>query len=303
MNGNKMDGNKMNEINASGNKTNVNISRAVKFIKTSFTACLAAAILSCAPAFAEEGSSSQMTPFDSDEVAINLEIGDMAAKSGDYDSAVSAYSRAYLLDNNNFAAVYNLAYTYQLKGALKEAVKYYKTAARIDGKRHEPYLNMGAIFLIESDPAGASAMFKKVLETSPDNIDANFNLAIIAIDAGEHKSALANLAAAAKQVKEKSGRGYFSIALKTALCHIALGEFDLAAKMLDFQSDDAAEEIERYYLTGCMLHRSGRAGEAAKAFDKAVELAKTPEMEGISKILDEKIAQFKATKKTGRISN
>ena len=280
-----------------------NVSVTVKFIKRTIAAGFAAALISCAPAFAEEGSSSQMTPFDSDEVGINLEIGDMASKSGDYDSAVSAYSRAYLLDNKNFAAVYNLAYTYQLKGALKEAVKYYKTAARIDGKRHEPYLNMGAIFLIEADPSGASEMFKKALEIAPDNIDANFNLAIIAIDGGDYKGALASLAAASKQVKGKSGRDYFSIALKTALCHIALGEFDLAAKKLDFQSDDATEEIERYYLTGCMLHNSGRDAEAAKAFGKAVELAKTPEMEGLSKVLGEKIAQFKATKKTGRISN
>ncbi|OGM05955.1 MAG: hypothetical protein A2008_11270 [Candidatus Wallbacteria bacterium GWC2_49_35] len=282
---------------------NENVSGTVKFIKRTIAAGFAVALFSCAPAFASGGSSSQMTPFDSDEVGINLEIGDMASKSGDYDSAVSAYSRAYLLDNKNFAAVYNLAYTYQLKGALKEAVKYYKTAARIDGKRHEPYINMGAIFLIEANPAGASEMFKKALEIAPDNIDANFNLAIIDIDKGDHKSALASLAAASKSVKEKSGRDYFSIALKTALCRIALGEFDMAAKALDFQSDDAAEEIERYYLTGCMLHKSGKTDEAAKAFHKAVELAKVPEMEGLSKVLDEKIAQFKATKKTGRISN
>lgn len=265
---------------------------------------VSAALIFCPfAASGEEGSSSKMTPFDSDEVAINLEIGDMASRSGDHDSAIAAYSRAYLLDNKCFEAVYNLAYSFQLKGLTKEAVKYYKTASRIDAKRHEPYLNLGAIYMTENDLKAASEMFKAVLERAPGNFDAPFNLAVISIDEGDHKEALARLDAAAKTLIAKSGREYNSVALKSALCRIALGEYDAAAKLLNFNSDDAVEEIEKFYLTGCMFHKAGRHGEAAKAFAKALELSNAPEMESLRKVVEEKIAAFKTAGKTGRISN
>jgi len=244
-----------------------------------------------------------MSPFDGDEVGINLEIGDMAVKAGDYDSAVSAYSRAYLLDNKNFAAVYNLAYTYQLKGALKEALKYYKAAARIDGKRHEPHLNSGAIYMIEKNYDAAAAMFKEALKIAPDNIDANYNLAVIDIERADYKNALLRFNKTLESISEKKGSGYYSIKLKAALCHIMLGESAAAGECLDFQSNNIIEEIEKYYLTGCMLHKSGKSGEAAKAFQNALTLAKTPGSESIAEILNEKISQFKVTKKAGRIAD
>ncbi|HOD40659.1 MAG TPA: tetratricopeptide repeat protein [Candidatus Wallbacteria bacterium] len=273
-----------------------------KKISSSIAACVMALALG-APLSAEEGGISKMVPFDSEEVAINLEIGDMASRSGDYDSAISAYSRAYLLDNKNFAAIYNLAYTYQMKGALKEALKYYKVSMRMDEKRFEPYLNSGAIYMIENRRDLASEMFKEALKIEPGNISAIFNLAIIDIDGADYKSALARLDGALNTPGEKTGRDYYGLMLKKALCHVALGELEAAAKCLNFQSDDSMEEIEKFYLTGCMLHKSGKTSEAAAAFQKAVGLAGTPETEGILKTLEEKIAQFKSTKKTGRISN
>lgn len=273
-----------------------------KKISSSIAACVMALALS-SPLAAEEGGISKMIPFDSEEVGINLEIGDMASRSGDYDSAISAYSRAYLLDNKNFAAIYNLAYTYQMKGALKEALKYYKVSMRLDEKRFEPYLNSGAIYMIEKKYDLASEMFKEALKIEPGNISAIFNLAIMDIDGANYKSALARLDGALNTPGEKTGRDYYGLMLKKALCHVALGELSAAAKCLNFQSDDSMEEIEKFYLTGCMLHKSGKPSEAAAAFQKAVELARTPETEGVLKTLEEKIAQFKSTKKTGRISN
>ncbi len=255
------------------------------------------------PLGAEESIGSRMSPFDSDEVGINLEVGDMAVKAGDYDSAVSAYSRAYLLDNKNFAAVYNLAYTYQLKGALKEALKYYKLSARIDGKRHEPYLNSGAIHMIEKNYESAAAMFKEAVRINPESIDANYNLAVIDMERVDYKSALGRLNETLKLISEKKGSDYYSIKLKSALCHIALGDNGAAAECLDFQSESNVEEIEKYYLTGCMLYKSGRPDKAAKAFNEALKLAKNPESESLVEILNEKIAQFKVTKKAGRIAD
>jgi tetratricopeptide (TPR) repeat protein len=274
-----------------------------KILSVLFLALFLMFLVFSRPLGAEESIGSQMSPFDADEVGINLEIGDMAVKAGDYDSAVSAYSRAYLLDNKNFAAVYNLAYTYQLKGALKEALKYYKASSRIDGKRYEPYLNSGAIYMIEKKYELAAAMLKEAVRINPENIDANYNLAVIDIDRADYKSALGRLNKMLESISEKKGSVYYSIKLKSALCHIALGETVEAAKCLDFQSNNNIEEIEKYYLTGCMLHKAGRSDEAAKAFQKSLTLAKTPESESLVEILNEKIAQFKVTKKAVKIAD
>lgn len=279
------------------------IIRKISISSVFYSAFFLMCLIFIQPLCAEESIGSQMTPFDADEVGINLEIGDMAVKAGDYDSAVSAYSRAYLLDNKNFTAVYNLAYTYQLKGASKEALKYYKVSARIDDKRYEPCLNSGAIYMIEKNYESAAAMFKEAVRINPENIDANYNLAVIDIDRSDYKSALGRLTKMLESISEKKGSDYYSIKLKSSLCYIALGETGAAAECLDFKSDISIEEIEKYYLTGCMFHKAGRSDEAAKAFQKALTLAKTSESESLIEILNEKIAQFKATKKAGRIAD
>lgn len=250
-----------------------------------------------------EEINSQLIPFDTDEIIINLEIGNQALKNGDYNLAISSYLRTLMLNTKCFEAAYNLAYVYQLKNDFKNAEKYFNIAISIDNKRYEPYLNLGVIFYLNKEYDKAIKIFKKVLEISPNNFDAKFNLAIIEIEKQNYNSAILILNDLLKfeNQNKSTSQNLFTIKLKLALCNILINNFNEALKYLDFNSNDTLEEIEKLYYLGCIYYKTNKLGQANEAFDNALNLAKNSSNLQITETLTEKINNFKKIGKVGRI--
>lgn len=266
--------------------------------KTIFAGILAASLGFGCPALAEEGATERLKPFDSSEVSINLEIGEMAMVAGNYDEAATAFTRAFTLEPRSYPAAYNLGYISQLKSKNDEAVRYYRQALRIRPESVDPLLNIGVIAMMDEKYDEALASFQKALSVDAKSQGARFNIAAVFIIKRNYAAAYQLLAALIKEGAGRENTGS-DIVLKFAQVCIELekyGEADPALKEL--KTAAVENEVEKHYLTGCSFFKQKRTADAEKAFELAASAAKGNE--SLSKLLAGKIEEFKKTGRTAK---
>jgi len=268
-----------------------------------FAGVMAASLCFGCAASAEEGVIEKLKPFDSSEVAINLEVGEMAMVAGNYDEAAAAFTRAFTLEPRSYPAAYNLGYISQLRSQNAEAVRYYRQALRIRPQSVDPLLNIGAIAMMEEKYDEAMTNFQKALAIDAKSQGARFNIAAAFMMKQKYADAYQLLSALMKEGagREKTGS---DIVLKFAQVCVELEKYAEADAVLKELKPAAGEaEIEKQYLTGCSFFKQKKNDDAEKAFALAVSAAK--DNESLSKLLSEKIDEFKKTGRTakpGRIS-
>jgi len=266
--------------------------------KAIFAVIIAASLSLGCEAFAEEGMIEKLKPFDSSEVAINLEVGEMAMVAGNYDEAASAFTRAFTLEPRSYAAAYNLGYISQLRSQNAEAVRYYRQALRIRPESVDPLLNIGVIAMMEEKYDEAMTNFQKALAIDAKSQGARFNIAAAHVMKQKFAEAYQLLSALIKEGagKEKMGS---DIVLKFAQVCVELEKYPEAdAALKDLKPDAVEAEIEKHYLTGCSFFKQKKSAESEKAFELAASAAK--DNESLSKLLAGKIAEFKKTGRTAK---
>ncbi len=276
--------------------SNGNINGILK--KAIFAGIIAASLGFGCAASAEEGATERLKPFDSSEVSINLEIGEMAMVAGNYDEAAAAFTRAFTLEPRSYPAAYNLGYISQLRSQNAEAVRYYRQALRIRPESADPLLNIGVIAMMEEKYDEALTNFQKALTIDSKSQGARFNIAAALMMKQKYAEAYQLLSALVKEGagREKTGS---DIVLKFAQVCIELEKYAEADAVLKELKPAAGEsEIEKQYLAGCSLFKQKKTDEAEKAFGLAAAAAK--DNESLSKLLGEKIAEFKKTGRTAK---
>lgn len=90
-------------------------------------------------------------------------------------------------------ALYNLAYSYDLKGEQDQAIATYQKALEASPNDKDLMFNMGRLYFMQENFENAIESFKKVLGIDPDDFDANYNIGNALIQSEKFEDALAYL--------------------------------------------------------------------------------------------------------------
>jgi len=248
-------------------------------------------ILSGGPAVsrAEEGMESRIVPYDSEEVTLNLAVGEEAMAAGDLEGALLAYSRAFMLDQKSYPAVYNLGYICQMRNKTDEAVRYFRLAAKLAPERGEPLLSLGSVLMLQKKNSEAAECFAGALKIDPSSADAKFDLAAAYVADRKFTHAYEILSSLVSN-GGKTSKADADAQLKFASVCIELEKFREAEALLS-KTEPVSDEgiIEKHYLKGVIFRKTGRTNDALKAFADARAAADKTGSPSLRALLDEKI--------------
>jgi type IV pilus assembly protein PilF len=108
---------------------------------------------------------------------IYISLGDYLQKNGQEDYAVSLYEKALEIDPSNLAALNNLGYYYREKNPLL-AEDYFRKALRVDPSYNAARNNLALLYHYLGNYRSSVEQFSILVETDPDNIQYNYDLAI-----------------------------------------------------------------------------------------------------------------------------
>lgn len=114
-------------------------------------------------------------------------IAEILQATEDFQGAVEAYRQVLALDPHRPTAWNMLGTTYHCLEKLAEAEASYRQAAVLDPDRPTILNNLGAVLHAQGDPQGAAAVFSSIIEKSPDNAEAHWNLALALLALGQYR--------------------------------------------------------------------------------------------------------------------
>ena len=96
-------------------------------------------------------------------------LGDMAIKSGDFESASRHFARALEISPEDEASAYNVGEIFFSNQKNDEAVKYFELAIKIKSTWSKPYYRLGLVYLNKGDYPKAIEYLNKFVEIDPQN--------------------------------------------------------------------------------------------------------------------------------------
>jgi len=210
-------------------------------------------------------------------------------KQGEYDLAVTEFSRALLVNPDFAMAYYNRAVAYSQKGQFNKAISDYNKAIEADPKFAEAFYNRGTIFTeqgqIELDPELAEAFYNrgninteqdqhdkalsdytKAIKMNPKFADAYYNRGSIYYGKGHYGLAISDYSKAI-EINPKNAMAYKNRGhayREKGLYKEAISDF---TKTIEINPDDGHAYNEKAWILATCSDPSYRDG------DKAVELA------------------------------
>jgi tetratricopeptide (TPR) repeat protein len=227
--------------------------------------------------------------------------GNAFSDSGEYRSAISAYSRGIEIDPENDEAFDNRGVAFGKLGELEEALQSFKTAARLNPMSISAHHNSGVVLSQMERYQDALEPFSRSVELQPRNTDAHDSVGSILFELGQYQAAVAAFQLAVQldsnnvDASNNLGQALYQIGekeeaiktLKKALIvqpnNIALlsnisstlAELDKFAEALTFivraiaVEPADAELLARYAV---ILSRSGDTNKATAQFKQALDL-------------------------------
>jgi tetratricopeptide (TPR) repeat protein len=132
----------------------------------------------------------------STSVKYRTAYGNVLMTKGDLNGAISEYEQALTLGGRAVPVLSNLGVVLRLAGKLERAVEIHKEAIEAAPNDPETLLNAALTFMQHLGASAALPLFKRLLEISPDSIDAHFHLASIEGIASSEQDFLCHLDAA-----------------------------------------------------------------------------------------------------------
>lgn len=117
-------------------------------------------------------------------------LGDLYRVNGDYAAADSIYRRAISLAPGSAGAHTGLARAYLDRGMIAEADSEIEIAQRLAPTDLNVLLAAGEYYRLVGRPDLAISAFQKILNGSPDNVDAHLKLGLVYLDIGRNRQAI-----------------------------------------------------------------------------------------------------------------
>jgi Flp pilus assembly protein TadD len=149
---------------------------------------------------------------------------------------------------------------------------------------------LGRAYDGSGDTANAVASFKRAIEINPEIFESYNNLGALYFKNGNYKLAQANFSSALR-LKPQATASRFNL----ALCYAREGLYSNAKTELEAVISAAPDDAEAFYELGLAYERMGQWDEAALAFSRGQQVAKSPQ-------LIEKLAESLTRLKTYRPS-
>jgi Tfp pilus assembly protein PilF len=141
---------------------------------------------------APSASASALTPVDT-----LINSGLRSLQAGDTDVASASFKAALEIDPKNVFANYNLGYIAQMAGQSKQALSYYDAALATD-KTFAAALYNKAYLTETTDLDAAIALYRRALDTAPNNADTHMRLGFALLHQGKKSEGEKELAAGIK---------------------------------------------------------------------------------------------------------
>lgn len=172
---------------------------------------------------------------DKELAPVHVSMGLALSASGRYQEAITSMKRALQIEPASPEAVLGLANVYKAAGMKKEAIAMYEQAIALRPDYWGVYRDAGIFYFNAGDLAQAAEAFKKVIELTPNSPIGHYSLGGVYL--------------AARRPQEAAREMEISLALKPT--------------------------YGAYSNLGVIRFSQGRYDEAAKYFEKAVELSRT----------------------------
>jgi len=145
----------------------------------------------------------------SQEAEVHFHRGEEAFSGGQYDQAISHYSKALEIYPRYFGAYNNRGLTYFKKKQYDQALSDYNKALEIDPNLAEAYGNRGLLYLNTKQNDQAISDLNKALEIKPKDAEAYVNRGLAHFNNGEYERAISDYNRAL-EIDPKNARGYTS---------------------------------------------------------------------------------------------
>lgn len=125
----------------------------------------------------------------------------------------------------------------------------------------DPDLSEGAQLFQQGKYEEAIALFQKVIEKDPDNVEAHYNLALSLLRSGKQEEAIA-LLEKVKEMKPDMMETYLAL----GECYFNKGENDKAVSYFEKALEIDPNNAEVYYNVGIIHYKNDRTDDAVKNF-------------------------------------
>lgn len=110
----------------------------------------------------------------------NAELGKLAEASNRFDEAIRYYAREIVINPKSFAAHYRLGFLKaNSQGDMTSAIDHLSRAVSLDPSHVNAHIEYGMVLYRVDRVAGAAEQFEMAIRLAPDNLTANYNLALM----------------------------------------------------------------------------------------------------------------------------
>ena len=194
-------------------------------------------------------------------------LGQLYAKRGEFDSAISLYSNAIQKDPNNPYFHNDLGFIYFDKGLLEEAVFELKKAIQIDSSNSGFHNGLGIAYLYLGLSKEAASEFRKAIQFEPTNSSYYRNLGNVLSDMGLMDEGIEQYEKAKKLDPQNP-----SIHFRLGACYAQKGSLNEAIVSYRRSLKLKPDYVEACYSLGRILLNTNKTDEAIILFQKATEI-------------------------------
>jgi tetratricopeptide (TPR) repeat protein len=200
-------------------------------------------------------------------LALSPDKGTLHLQKGEYDLAISEFSKKLETNPNDAGALYGRGMAYQLKGLSDQADSDFNKAFEMNPKDFKAYSQRGAVYAVKGQYDQAISHFNKALEINPNHAGIYLNRGLAYHMKGQNDQAISDFSKAI-EIDPNYAEAYDN----RGGAHLAKGQFDQAITDRTKAIDINPKLPGAYGNRGITYTKKGEYDHAISDFNKALEI-------------------------------